>query len=67
MFSLIVSGTPSSEESARPLRQRASDARASSSARSAWTRYIALMRGSQDWMRSSAARVASIGESVPLA
>src|SRR5258706_826635 len=63
MFSLMVSGTPSSADKAPPVCQRASAARACSSARSALTRYIALMRGSQLWMRARAARVASTGES----
>src|SRR5882762_137044 len=67
MFSLRVIGAPSSAERGSRARQRASEARASPSACSALTRYIALMRGSQAAMRSSCARVASTGESSRLA
>src|SRR5574339_728844 len=67
MFSLMVTGTPSSGESARPARQRASEAAAAGSAASRWTRYMALMRGSQAAMRSSSARATCTGESSPLA
>src|SRR5690349_11731082 len=67
MFSLMVIGTPSSGERGSPARQRASAARASARARSALTRYIALMRGSQESMRASAARVTCTGESSPCA
>jgi hypothetical protein len=65
MFSLMVIGTPSSADSGRPLRQRASEARACSSAPSRCTRYMALMRGSQASIRSRSARAASSGESSP--
>src|SRR5258705_4027858 len=63
MFSLSVSGTPSSGPSASPARCRASAARACASAASRCTRYMALMRGSQVSMRSRSARVTSTGES----
>src|SRR5919108_1871643 len=67
MFSLSVSGTPSSGERGSPARQRSSAARAAASACSALTRYIALMRGSHAAMRSSCARVTSSGETSRLA
>src|SRR5438067_11454354 len=63
MFSLSVTGTPSSGESGARERQRASDARAWRSARSPLTRYIALMRTSQASMRASAACATCTGES----
>src|SRR5262245_11210177 len=65
MFSLMVSGTPSSGESGVPASRRASAARACSSAPSRSTRYIAFSLGSSSAMRASAARVASMGESSP--
>src|SRR5262245_57129426 len=67
MFSLIVIGTPSSGERGAPERQRASAARACSSAASRSSRYIAFSFGSHASMRARLARVASTGESLPLA
>src|SRR5436305_12235631 len=67
MFSLIVTGTPSSGESGVRARQRDSAARACSSAASASTRYIALTFGSHTAMRASEARATSTGESSPRA
>src|SRR5262245_58778126 len=63
MFSLMVTGTPSSDESGRPDSQRSSAARACSMAPSRSTRYIALSFGSSSAMRASAARTASSGVS----
>src|SRR5712692_7425575 len=65
MFSLMVSGTPSSGECAAPARQRAADARACSSAPSRSMRYMALIFGSHASMRASKARVTSSGEISP--
>src|SRR5688572_28805547 len=62
-ISLIDSGTPSSSPFAAPLIQRASEALASSSARSD-TRLKALSLGLRSSMRLSTARVASTGDSV---
>src|SRR5258706_7797077 len=67
MFSLMVIGTPSSGESGLPARQRASAARACSSAFTLSTRYIALSFGSQASMRAKRSRVASTGEISPRA
>src|SRR6266849_2082602 len=67
MFSLMVSGTPSSGECAAPARQRAAEARACSSAPSRSMRYMALIFGSHASMRASKARVASSGEISPRA
>ena len=63
MFSLMVSGTPSSGESGLPARQRASAAPAAARAPSRSIRYIALMRGSQASMRAIAWRATSTGDS----
>src|SRR5688572_21412573 len=63
MFSLMVTGTPSSADSGRPASQRASAARACSRAPSRSTRYMAFSFGSSSAIRASEARVASIGES----
>ena len=67
MFSFTVIGTPSSAETGSRARQRHSAARAVASAGSALTRYMALMRGSHESIRSSRARVTSSGESSPRA
>ena len=67
MFSFTVIGTPSSAEHGSRARQRASAALASLSALSALTRYMALMRGSHESIRSSCARVTATGESSPRA
>src|SRR5262245_6995658 len=62
MFSLIVIGTPSSGESGAPARQRASAARACSSAPSRSRRYIAFRSRSHASMRARHARAASTGD-----
>ncbi len=62
--SLIVAGTPSTRPAGAPRRQRSSEARALSSARSGSTTQNALTAPSKRSMRSSTARVASTGESV---
>src|SRR5712692_8682226 len=67
MFSLMVSGTPSSGERAVPARQRAAEAPACSSAPSRSMRYMALIFGSHASMRASRARVTSSGEISPRA
>ncbi len=64
-MSLIVVGTPSSGPSGSCLRQRASEFRAAASAASASTRQKALSLPSTSSMRSSTARVASTGETLP--
>ncbi len=62
MRSLMETGTPSSTWVCAPDRQRSSDARALSRARSASTRQNAFTTGSTAARRSSTARVASTGE-----
>jgi hypothetical protein len=66
MFSLIVVGTPSSRPSGSPRRQRASEARACSSAASGRSSQVACSFGSQRAMWSSTARVTSTGERLAL-
>src|SRR5258706_6728793 len=67
MFSLIVTGTPSSGDNGRPARQRSSAARAAAAAPSRSTRYMALSLASHASMRSRHARVTSTGDSSRLA
>src|SRR5262245_33585955 len=67
MFSLIVTGTPSSGESGFFARQRDSDAAAAASAASRATRYITFSFGSQRSIRSRQARATSTGDRSPLA
>src|SRR5688572_14528283 len=67
MFSLMVTGTPSSADSGCFARQRRSDAAAAATAPSRVTRYIAFSRGSQRSIRSRQARATSTGDSAPLA
>src|SRR5690625_1175675 len=64
-MSLIEVGTPSAGPSGSPAAQRASDARAASSAYADSTRTNALAAPSRRSMASSEARVASTGESSP--
>src|SRR6187401_1126334 len=65
MFSLIVTGTPSSADRGCLDRQRASEALAAAIAPSRSTRYMAFSFGSQAATRSSAARAASMGDRPP--
>src|SRR5262245_61398985 len=66
MFSLIVTGTPSSGESGFFARQRDSESLAAASAPSRATRYMAFSLGSQRSMRSRQACATSTGDSEPL-
>ena len=61
--SLMVVGTPSSSPCGAPRCQRASEARAAASARSASTRQKALTAGPKRSIRASTAWTASTGES----
>ena len=67
MFSLMVTGTPSSGPSGAPSRQRASEAAAWASAASGSAAQVACRCGSQHAMWASTACTTSVGEKRPRA